>query len=175
MTQASLDLHLQGAYWSISGVFKGTAELVRQFVEAQPLGEPFTPATLLRLGTRKAIDLGLARLAKSGNLTRLARGIYVRPKSNKYVGIIPPESFKIAMARAGGNVEVQWRYADQAKTYPIIGATKPEHLADVIAALDFTLTDDKITDLEAPCVPHPVDGIVPPLPDEPPSITPPRI
>ena len=60
-----------------------TAELVRQFVEAQSLGEPFTPAALLRFGTRKAIDLELARLTKSGVLMRLARGIYVRPKSNK--------------------------------------------------------------------------------------------
>ena len=83
-----------------------TAELVRQFVEAQPLGEPFTPAALLRLGTRKAIDLELARLAKSAVLMRLARGIYVRPKSNKYVGIVPPEPFKIAMIKADGNVEV---------------------------------------------------------------------
>lgn len=83
-----------------------TAELVRQFVEAQPLGEPFTPAALLPFGTRKAIDLELARLAKSGVLMRPARGVYVRPKSNKYVGVVQPEPFKIAMARAGGNVEV---------------------------------------------------------------------
>ena len=83
-----------------------TAELVRQFVEVQPLGEPFTPATLLRFGTRKAVDLELARLVKSTALMRLARGIYVRPKSNKYVGIVPPAPFKIAMTIAGGNVEV---------------------------------------------------------------------
>lgn len=83
-----------------------TAELVRQFVETQPLGDPFTPATLLRFGTRKAIDLELARLTKSGTLMRLARGIYVRPKSNKYVGVVQPEPFKIAMTKAGGNVEI---------------------------------------------------------------------
>jgi hypothetical protein len=83
-----------------------TAQLVRQFVKAQPLGEPFTPAALLQFGTRKAIDLELARLAKSAVIMRSARGIYVRPKSNKYVGIVQPEPFKIAMVRAGGNVEV---------------------------------------------------------------------
>ncbi len=83
-----------------------TAELVRQFVEAQPLGEPFTPAALLPFGTRKGIDLELARLTKSGVLMRPARGIYVRPKINKYVGAVPPDPFKIAMAKAGGNVSV---------------------------------------------------------------------
>jgi hypothetical protein len=83
-----------------------TAQLVREFVAVQPLGEPFTPVALLNLGTRKAIDLELARLAKSGILLRSARGIYVRPKKNKYVGIVPPEPIKIAMARAGGQVEV---------------------------------------------------------------------
>ncbi len=83
-----------------------TAELVRQFVEVQPLGEPFTPAVVLRFGTRKAVDLELARLVKSAALMRLARGIYVRPKSNKYVGIVSPAPFEIAMTIAGGNVEV---------------------------------------------------------------------
>jgi hypothetical protein len=83
-----------------------TAELVRKFVEAQPQGEPFTPAALLHLGTRKAIDLELARLAKSGVLMRSARGIYVRPKINKLLGIVPPDPHKIALARAGGPIEV---------------------------------------------------------------------
>lgn len=83
-----------------------TAERVRQFVEAQPLGEPFTPADLLQFGTRKAIDLELARLSKSSVLMRPARGIYLRPKSNKYVGLVLPEPFEIAKVRASGNVAV---------------------------------------------------------------------
>jgi hypothetical protein len=83
-----------------------TAELIRQFVETRPQGEPFTPARLLHLGTRKAVDLELARLTKSGILMRLIRGVYMRPKTNKYVGVVLPEPFKIAMAIAGGNIEV---------------------------------------------------------------------
>ncbi len=83
-----------------------TAELIRSFIETQPLGEPFTPAALLCLGTRKAVDLELARLTKAGVLVRPARGIYVRPKQSKYVGAVPPDPIKIAMARAGGPVEV---------------------------------------------------------------------
>lgn len=54
-------------------------------------------------------------------------------------------------------------------TAPIIGATKPENLSTAISALDFSLSDAKIMELEAHYLPHPVDGIIPPLPDTPPS------
>lgn len=50
---------------------------------------------------------------------------------------------------------------------------KPEHLSTAISALDFSLSDAEITELEARYLPHPVDGIIPPLPDTPPSLTPP--
>jgi aryl-alcohol dehydrogenase-like predicted oxidoreductase len=37
---------------------------------------------------------------------------------------------------------------------PIVGATKPHHLPEAIAALDLDLTDDEIHALEAPYTPH---------------------
>jgi 1-deoxyxylulose-5-phosphate synthase len=43
-------------------------------------------------------------------------------------------------------------------TSPIIGATKPHHLADAIAALDIKLSDAQIASLEAPYAPRPVQG-----------------
>jgi aryl-alcohol dehydrogenase-like predicted oxidoreductase len=43
-------------------------------------------------------------------------------------------------------------------TAPIIGASKPQHLDDAIAALDVRLTDDEREQLEAPYVPHAVVG-----------------
>lgn len=72
------------------------------------------------------------------------------------------------------HVALAWLLTKPAITAPIIGATKPEHLATAIAALDFSLTQDEIAALEAPYVPHPVDGIVPPLPEHPPTISVPR-
>lgn len=68
-------------------------------------------------------------------------------------------------------VALAWLLTKPAITAPIIGATKPEHLATAIGALDFSLTQDEIAALEAPYVPHPVDGIVPPLPEHPPTIS----
>ncbi|HIE4193680.1 MULTISPECIES: aldo/keto reductase [Burkholderia] len=72
------------------------------------------------------------------------------------------------------HVALAWLLAKPGVTAPIIGATKPEHLATAIRALDFSLTGDEINALEAPYIPHPVDGIVPPLPDGPPTLTLPR-
>ena len=35
---------------------------------------------------------------------------------------------------------------------PIVGATKPHHLDDAVAALDITVTDDEIAALEQPYI-----------------------
>jgi aryl-alcohol dehydrogenase-like predicted oxidoreductase len=43
-------------------------------------------------------------------------------------------------------------------TSPIIGATKPHHLSDAVAALDIKLTDAQIASLEAPYAPRAVQG-----------------
>jgi aryl-alcohol dehydrogenase (NADP+) len=45
-------------------------------------------------------------------------------------------------------------------TAPIVGATKPEHLSDAIAARDVELSGDEIKALEEPYVPHPVAGFI---------------
>jgi aryl-alcohol dehydrogenase-like predicted oxidoreductase len=37
---------------------------------------------------------------------------------------------------------------------PIVGSTKPHHLADAVAALDLELTDDEVTALEEHYVPR---------------------
>ena len=83
-----------------------TAELIRNYIQKQPRDEPFTPTALLQHGTRKAVDMELSRLVKSGKIIRVARGIYVRPKENKYVGKVPPSPFKIALAKANGTIAV---------------------------------------------------------------------
>jgi aryl-alcohol dehydrogenase (NADP+) len=41
---------------------------------------------------------------------------------------------------------------------PIVGATKPAHIDDAVAAVELTLTDDEIARLEEPYTPHPVVG-----------------
>jgi aryl-alcohol dehydrogenase-like predicted oxidoreductase len=41
---------------------------------------------------------------------------------------------------------------------PIVGATKPAHVQDAVAAVDVTLTADEVARLESRYRPHPVLG-----------------
>ena len=51
-----------------------------------------------------------------------------------------------------------WMLGKPFVTSPIVGASKPHHLDDAIAALDLQLTPEEITAIEKPYVPHPVLG-----------------
>ena len=55
-------------------------------------------------------------------------------------------------------VALAWVMQQAAVTSPIVGATKPHHLTDAIAAVDLVLSDDEKELLEEPYVPHPVSG-----------------
>lgn len=46
----------------------------------------FTPKDFLDLGSRPAVDQALSRLAKSGDLRRVARGLYDMPRVNPLLG-----------------------------------------------------------------------------------------
>ncbi|MBV9097401.1 MAG: aldo/keto reductase [Frankiaceae bacterium] len=65
---------------------------------------------------------------------------------------------KRGVARA--QVALAWLLAQPGVTAPIVGATKPHHLADAIAALDVRLDDDELASLAAPYRPHEVRGFV---------------
>jgi aryl-alcohol dehydrogenase-like predicted oxidoreductase len=80
---------------------------------------------------------------------------------------------KIAQDRgiARAHVALAWTLAKPAITAPIVGATKAEHLADAIAALAVTLTAEEIAAVEAPYVPHPINGMAPPLGSAPMKVT----
>jgi aryl-alcohol dehydrogenase-like predicted oxidoreductase len=60
----------------------------------------------------------------------------------------------VPMAR----VALAWLLSRPAVTAPIIGATRPQHLEDALAALSLDLGPDEIALLEEPYVPHPVLG-----------------
>jgi aryl-alcohol dehydrogenase-like predicted oxidoreductase len=55
-------------------------------------------------------------------------------------------------------VALAWMYQQPAVTAPIVGATKPHHIDDAVAALDLTLSAEEISLLEDPYTPHPVMG-----------------
>ena len=55
-------------------------------------------------------------------------------------------------------VALAWVLANPVVSSPIIGATKPEHLADAVAAVDLHLDEDEIAALEEHYAPHGVVG-----------------
>lgn len=67
-----------------------------------------------------------------------------------------------AVAKARGvpqaQVAMAWLLQKKGITSPIIGASKPAHLTDAVAALSLKLTSEEIAALEAPYVPHAVAG-----------------
>ena len=55
-------------------------------------------------------------------------------------------------------VALAWMLAKPYITSPIVGATKPNHLSDAVAALSVHLSLEDIATLEAPYEPHPLLG-----------------
>ena len=63
---------------------------------------------------------------------------------------------KVAEARGipMAQVALAWVLKNPVVTAPIVGATKPHHLSDAVAALDVQLTDEEIGAMEEPYAPH---------------------
>lgn len=67
---------------------------------------------------------------------------------------------KVAAARGvpRAQVALAWVAGKSEVTAPIIGASKPNHISDAVAALELKLTDEEVSALEAPYEPHAVAG-----------------
>ncbi|WP_315853726.1 DUF6088 family protein [Candidatus Laterigemmans baculatus] len=64
-------------------------------------GSVFIPSQFTDLGGRAAIDQALSRLAASGTIRRLARGVYDYPKTHPVMGELAPTAEAVAKAIAG--------------------------------------------------------------------------
>ena len=68
----------------------------------------FTPNHFLDLGSRTAVAQSLVRLAKSGTIRRLTRGLYDYPVKHPDFGDLPPNYDRIAQALVGrDNLKIQ--------------------------------------------------------------------
>jgi aryl-alcohol dehydrogenase (NADP+) len=111
----------------------------------------------------------LARGFLAGNRKRNGGGETARSNSDDYAQQMydSPADFEVvdrigevAKERGVNNVQIAlaWMLHKPGITAPIIGASKPHHLDDALAALDVTLSEDEIRRLEEPYVPHRVLG-----------------
>jgi aryl-alcohol dehydrogenase-like predicted oxidoreductase len=103
-----------------------------------------------------------------GRITRPWDSQTARSQTDEFGSILYSDADKpivdvvgdIAAERGIGRAQVglAWILSRPGVSAPIIGATKPQHLDDAIAAVDIALTDDEIGRLEAPYQPHAVAG-----------------
>jgi hypothetical protein len=72
-------------------------------------GSVFIPTDFIDLGGRAAIDQTLSRLARTGKIRRLARGLYDYPRIHPRLGPISPDPDTVARAlarRTGSDIQV---------------------------------------------------------------------
>lgn len=111
----------------------------------------------------------LARGFLAGNRRRQDKGETTRAKSDEFAHRLyyNDGDFKvvdrvseIAAKRGVPNAQVAlaWLLAQPGVTSPIVGASKPNHLDDAIAATELKLSEDEIKALKEPYTPHPVLG-----------------
>jgi aryl-alcohol dehydrogenase-like predicted oxidoreductase len=55
-------------------------------------------------------------------------------------------------------IALAWVLNNPIVAAPIVGATKPHHVPDAVAALDIRLSDDEIRTLQEPYIPHQPTG-----------------
>src|SRR5713226_6364210 len=77
-----------------------TTNAILRKIRAKRPGWVFTPKQFAQLGTRAAVDQALSRLSRSGEIRRLARGIYEFPKIHPQIGVLSPSPEAIAKAVA---------------------------------------------------------------------------
>ena len=65
-----------------------------------PEAAPLCPGALLHLGNRAAVDQALSRLARSGKLMRICRGVYMRPVTTRFGSHAPDIGKAIASLSA---------------------------------------------------------------------------
>jgi len=83
-------------------------------VKAHGDGWVFAPTDFIDLGTRRAVDQALSRMAAAGVIRRLARGLYDVPRHHPIVGVTAPSVDQVAKAlasKAGTRLQPTGAYA----------------------------------------------------------------
>lgn len=75
-------------------------ESIMKRIESLPQGDLLLPADFSDLGSSEAVRLSLFRLEKQGVISRVAQGIYVRPKESSLIGKLMPTAEEVAEAIA---------------------------------------------------------------------------
>ena len=70
------------------------------------LAEPFTNKQFLKLGSCASVDKKLSRLVSEGVIQRIIRGVLMRPKANRCVGMVAPDVREVVEVMAKDRGEI---------------------------------------------------------------------
>ena len=114
-------------------------------------------------GNRKVSDNPKQQAAAKGNAETSRAGtdefahmLYYREQDFEVVDRLTATAQRLGKPNA--QVALAWMLSKPAITAPIVGATKPHHLEDAVAALSLRLTPEDIKSLEEPYKPKRVMG-----------------
>ena len=118
------------------------------------------------IGTLPWSPLARGRLARSWKsettkrveTDKFGNSMYARTEEDDRRVVERLEELAKQRGAAMATVALAWLLAKPAVTAPIVGATKPHHLTDAVAALDLKLTAEEGKALEERYSPHPVLG-----------------
>lgn len=79
--------------------------IISQHVKRIKKGQPFIGTKFSSLGSRSAINKALSTLVFSGLIVRVARGVYMRPKFNRYIGQVRPSPLTVMKVITTANGE----------------------------------------------------------------------
>jgi 1-deoxyxylulose-5-phosphate synthase len=111
---------------------------------------PWSPLAAGRVA-RPWGEKGTNRSATNPDVDMYGRPLFL-PSDRAIVDAVQriAETRGVSMAQ----IAMAWVLKNPVVTAPIVGATKPHHLSDAVAALDIELTEDEVTALEQPYVPR---------------------
>jgi len=115
---------------------------------------PWSPLARGLLARGETLDTKTATARAESDV--LMRQHYIHPADSDIINALRKVSDERGVAPA--IVALAWLLAQPGISAPIIGTTKISHLDTAIQALDVSLTEEEITTLEAPYVPHIVLG-----------------
>jgi hypothetical protein len=81
-------------------------EVIHKHIKRVGLGEPILASSLRGMASDANIRQILCRMVKAGELERVSRGIFARPKKNPYLGKVLPGSNEIVKAIAKSSGEI---------------------------------------------------------------------
>jgi aryl-alcohol dehydrogenase-like predicted oxidoreductase len=130
-------------------------EMIPQCVDQGVGVLPWSPLARGRLAGNRSRDG--EKLTTRAQTDPFGESLYTAPDADSAV---IDRLAEVAAARGvpPAQVALAWLLHKPGVTAPIVGATKPEHMEDALAASALSLRQEEIARLEEPYAPHPISG-----------------